>query len=103
MKTYLGVSLAAAIMALSGVASIEGVEAAPRPVAATAQPMPLTDIGAARRAHRRHRIYGPRHHRPRVYVSRPYRRYYERPSYYVPQGPTPFFPFGFGYGLDPSW
>jgi hypothetical protein len=101
MKTYLGVSLAAAIVALSGTASIEGAEAAPRSVAVHS--MALTDVGAARRAHRGHRIHRHRHHRPRVYVSGPYRSYYERPSYYVPQGPTPFFPFGFGYGLDPSW
>ena len=103
MKTYLGVSLVAAIMALSGAASVEGAEVAPRSVAATAQPMPLTDVGAVRRAQHAHRRYHHRHHRPRVYVSGPYRPYYERPSYYVPQGPTPFFPFGFGYGLDPSW
>jgi hypothetical protein len=103
MKTYLGVSFAAAIVALFGTASIEGAEAAPRSVAATTESKALTDVGAARRARHRYRIHGHRHHRPRVYVSGPYRPYYERPSYYVPQGPTPFFPFGFGYGLDPSW
>jgi hypothetical protein len=59
-----------------------------------------SDISAARRVHRGHRH---RHHRPRVYVRGPYRPYYERPTYYVPQGSAPFFPFGFGYGLDPSW
>lgn len=96
MKTYLGVSLAAAIVALSGTASIKRAEAGPRSGAVAA----LTDAGAARRAHRSHRH---RHHRPRVYVRGPYRPYYERPNYYVPQGPAPFFPFGFGYGLDPSW
>ncbi|GAB1717406.1 MAG: hypothetical protein NTAFB05_24480 [Nitrobacter sp.] len=103
MKICLGVGLAAAIMALSGAASIEGAEATPRSVAVAAHSMPLTDVGAARRAHRGHRLHGRRHHRPRVYVSGPYRPYYERPNYYVPRGPAPFFPFGFGYGLDPSW
>jgi hypothetical protein len=59
-----------------------------------------TDISARRRIHRSHRHY---HYRPRVYIRGPYQPYYGRPAYYVPQGPAPFFPFGFGYGLDPSW
>jgi hypothetical protein len=103
MKTYLGVSLAAAIVALSGAASIERAEAGSRSDAVATRSMALTDVGAARRAHRMHRRHRHRHHRPRVYVRGPYQPYYERPSYYVPQGPAPFFPFGFGYGLDPSW
>jgi hypothetical protein len=102
MKTYLGVSLAAAIVALSGAASIERAEAGVRSDAVAAS-MALTDVGAARRAHRVHRKHRDRHHRPRVYVRGPYQPYHERPYYYVPQGPAPFFPFGSGYGLDPSW
>jgi hypothetical protein len=103
MKAHLGVSLAAALVAFFGLASIERAEAASRSGADAAQSMALTDVGAARRAHHAHRRYRHRHHRPRVYVRGPYRSYYERPYYYVPQGPAPFFPFGFGYGLDPSW
>jgi hypothetical protein len=103
MKTYLGMGLAAAIMALSSVAPVGGAEAAPRSVAVAAQSMSPTDVGAARRVRRGYRIRGHRHYRPRVYVRGHYRPYYERPGYYVPRGPAPFFPFGFGYGLDPSW
>jgi hypothetical protein len=52
-----------------------------------------TEFSARRRLHR-----APRHYR--VYAP----VYYERPSYYRPyRGLPPFFPFGFGYGLDPSW
>lgn len=103
MKTYLGVSLAAAIAALSGAVLIERAEAGSRPGAVAAQSTALTDVGAAHRAHRAHRTHRDRHHRPRVYVRGPYRPYYERPHYYVPQGAAPFFPFSSGYGLDPSW
>lgn len=97
MKIYLGVSLAAAIVALSGAASIERAVAASPVIAQSAA---LTDVSAEHRVHRSHRH---RHHRPRVYVRGPYRPYYERPNYYVPQGQAPFFPFNSGYGLDPSW
>ncbi|MBS0528018.1 MAG: hypothetical protein JSS22_01325 [Proteobacteria bacterium] len=100
MKSLFGVSLAAAIVALAGMISTGRATAAPRSEAILATPVAMTDIGAARRVHhgRRHR-----HHRARVYVRGPYRPYYERPYYYVPQALPPFFPFGFGYGLDPSW
>jgi hypothetical protein len=100
MKTYLGVSLAAAIVVLSGTAFIGRAEAGQRSGPVAARSVALTDVSAAQRGHRSHRH---RHHRPRVYVRGPYRPYYQRPSYYVPQGPAPFYPFGFGYGLDPSW
>lgn len=98
MKTYLGVSLAAAIMAFCGAVSIDTATAASGSGVAATRFAASTDFSAARRAHR-----ARRHHRPRVYVRGPYRPYYERPRYYVPRGPAPFFPFGFGYGLDPSW
>lgn len=101
MKTYLGVSLAAAVVVFCGALSIETATAASGSGVATARPATSTDISAARRVHRGHRSH--RHHRPRVYVRSPYQPYYERPDYYVPRGPAPFFPFGFGYGLDPSW
>lgn len=101
MKRYWGVSLAAAIVALCGVALVESAKAAPRVGAVAAQPGTLIEVGAARRAHRAHRGY--RHQRARVYVRGPYQPYYGRPSYYAPGEVKPFFPFGFGYGLDPSW
>jgi hypothetical protein len=96
MKMYFGVSLAAAIVTLSWAASGDSAEAAIRSGTVAAQSTAATDVSAAHRSGHRHR-----HHRPRVYVHG--RHYYERPTYYVPQGPAPFFPFGFGYGLDPSW
>jgi hypothetical protein len=100
MKTHIGMSLAIAIVALLGMTSIDRAAAASRSDAATATATALTDVSAARRVHRGHRH---RHHRARVYVRGPYQPYYERPYYYVPQALPPFFPFGFGYGLDPSW
>jgi hypothetical protein len=102
MKTFLGVSFAAMFAALFVVISADRASAAAHPGIIAKSMMP-TDISAARRARHVHRGHRHRHHRPRVYVRGPYRPYYERPSYYVPQGPAPFFPFGFGYGLDPSW
>lgn len=100
MKRYLGVSLAAAIIAFCGVAFVENAKAVPRAVTA-AQPGTLIEVGASRRAHRADRGY--RHQRARVYVRGPYQPYHGRPSYYAPGEVKPFFPFGFGYGLDPSW
>lgn len=97
MKRYLGVSLAAAVVASCGMASVKSAEAALRFSVVATQPAMLTEVGAARDAHRH------RPHRARVYVRGPYQPYYGRPSYYVPRGPAPFFPFGFGYGLGPSW
>jgi hypothetical protein len=102
MKTFVGVSFAATIAVLFVVASADRASAAAGPEA-LATSAKLTDVSAARRARHVHRRHHYRHHRPRVYVRGPYRPYYERPTYYVPQGPAPFFPFGFGYGLDPSW
>ena len=102
MKTVVGVNLAALIAALLIVTSADRASAATRP-GIIAKSAPLTDVSAARRAHHAHRGHRHWRHRPRVYVRGPYRPYYERPTYYVPQGPAPFFPFGFGYGLDPSW
>jgi hypothetical protein len=102
MKTFLGVSFAAVIAALWVVVPADRASAA-APRGIVAKSTGLTDVGAARRVRHAHRRHHYRHHRPRVYVRGPYRPYYERPSYYVPQGPAPFFPFGFGYGLDPSW
>lgn len=98
MKTYLGMSLAVVIMTLSGAASVHSAEATVRARAIAAQSAAVTDVSAV---HRSGRSYRHPHHRPRVYVHG--RRYYERPAFYVPRGPAPFFPFGFGYGLDPSW
>jgi len=100
MKTHIGLSLATAIVILCGTTPIDRAVAASRSGALIATSVALTDVSAARRVHRGHRH---RHHPPRVYVRGPYRPYYERPYYYVPQGSAPFFPFGFGYGLDPSW
>ena len=102
MKTCLGVSFAAVIAALFVVISTNHASAAVhRDI--VVKSTTLTDVSAARRARHVHRGHRHRHHRPRVYVRGPYQPYYERPSYYVPQGPRPFFPFGFGYGLGPSW
>ncbi|MBB5045568.1 hypothetical protein HNR60_000297 [Rhodopseudomonas rhenobacensis] len=69
-----------------------GAEVARRPDAVSA-----TDV-SARRPARRH----VRHHRHlRRAVTSP--TYYARPTYYRPHGIAPFFPFGLGYGLEPSW
>jgi hypothetical protein len=59
-----------------------------------------TDVSARRRAHRSHRHVRrhARHHR----AHRP--MYLARPYHYRPyRGMSPFFPFGLGYGLEPSW
>jgi hypothetical protein len=102
MKRYLGVSLAAAIVASCGIALVKSAKAAPRVGAVATQPVTPTEVGSARSTHRSHHENRYTHHRARVYVRGPYRPYYGRPDYYVPR-PAPFFPFGFGYGLDPSW
>jgi hypothetical protein len=57
---------------------------------------PATDLSARRRAHRH-----VRHHRRGYRASQP--AYYARPYYYRPDGMAPFFPFRYGYGLEPSW
>jgi hypothetical protein len=107
MKTFVGVSFAAAVTALFAMATIDRATAASHVTGiGAASVTTMTDVSAARRSHRVHRVHRAhrhRHHRPRVYVRGPYRPYYERPYYYVPQGPATFFPFSSGYGLDPSW
>ena len=103
MKTFVGVSFAAAVTALFAVATIDRATASSHATGVAETSEVPTDVSAARRVHRVHRAHRHRHHRPRVYVRGPYRPYYERPYYYVPQGPAPFFPFNSGYGLDPSW
>ena len=103
MKTFAGVSFAAAVAALFVVATIDRATAASRVTGVAAIYGIPTDFSAAQRSHRVNRTHQHRHYRPRVYVRGPYRPYYERPYYYVPQGPAPFFPFNSGYGLDPSW
>jgi hypothetical protein len=102
MKKYLGVSLAAAIVASCGIALVKSAKAAPRVGAVATQPVTPTEVGSARSTHRPHQENRHRHHRARVYVRGPYRPYYGRPDYYAPR-PAPFFPYGYGYGLDPSW
>lgn len=103
MRRYLGVSLAAALVALCGMALVKSAKAVPRVGAVATQPVTMIEVSAPRRADRAHREYRHGHHRPRVYVRGPYQPYYERPYDYVPRRSAPFFPFGFGYGLDPSW
>jgi hypothetical protein len=102
MKTFVGMGFVATIAMLFVVTSADRASAAAGSEVMTTS-VKLTDVSAARRVRHAHRRHHYRHHRARVYVRSPYRPYYERPSYYVPQGPAPFFPFGFGYGLDPSW
>jgi hypothetical protein len=59
--------------------------------------VPATDLSARRRAHRHAHSYRNAY---RGYVQP---HYYARPYYYRPDGIAPFFPFRYGYGLDPSW
>lgn len=66
-------------------------------VTPTIDTVAATDLSARRRTHRHVRSY-----------RKPYRgdvqpHYYARPYYYRPDGIAPFFPFRYGYGLDPSW
>lgn len=97
MKMFIGAGLVAAAI-YAGTIGISSAASARQAGAETSHHHVSSDVSARRRIHHAHR-----RHRPRVYVRGPYRPYYQRPTYYVPQGPAPFFPFGFGYGLDPSW
>jgi len=94
MKTLIGSAIVAIALACGAPVL---ASPAPHPVMArTTDAMSATDLGA-----RRHVSRHPRHHRAARRAVRP--RYYARPTYYQPHGIAPFFPYGLGYGLEPSW
>jgi hypothetical protein len=95
MKTFVGTALVAAAVML-GSFSANPASAREPQMARAANAVDATEFSARRRYPRVHRHYRQRH----VYAP----VYYARPYYYRPyRGLSPFFPFGFGYGLDPSW
>ena len=101
MKSWLPIAIAVAALALCGSASARsGVAQAPI-VAQLSDMSAATDFSSRQRHDRRiHRHHRWRHQSRLVYQP----SYYERPTYYRPyRGLTPFFPFGLGYGLEPSW
>jgi hypothetical protein len=95
MKAWIGAALVAAAVML-GTPAVTRATAMEPQMARAANAVDATEFSARRRHHRAHRHYRQLH----VYAP----AYYARPYYYRPyRGLTPFFPFGFGYGLDPSW
>jgi hypothetical protein len=76
------------------IAAAPGLDAKVAPAAAAA---PATDFSARRRAQRHVRSTR------KAYRGHVPPRYYARPYDYRPSGVAPFFPFRYGYGLDPSW
>jgi hypothetical protein len=93
MKAWIGAALLAAALTLGAPAATPARAMQPE-VAHRADG--ATEFSARRRHQRVHRHYRQRH----VYAP----VYYARPYHYRPyRGVAPFFPFGFGYGLDPSW
>jgi len=98
MKSWTSLCGAAALMAAMLAAGNAIAAPASRvvDVAPAADRAPATDLSARRRVHRH-----VRHHRRAYRASQP--AYYARPYYYRPDGMAPFFPFRYGYGLEPSW
>ena len=102
MKAWIGAALIAVACAAPG---HRGAQAAPaatpgvRTAAAAA-----TEFSSRHRVHRhaRRHPHAPPYRRYYIYAPRGY-DYYARPYWYRPDGVAPFFPFGFGYGLGPSW
>lgn len=104
-----------AIAVVAGSAGARPAAAASPLVVAAPAANEATDFSARRRhAHvrRAHRVTVYRHRFPHE-VWRPHyhyvRYYHARPYYYWPHTPypydnlTPFFPYGLGYALEPSW
>jgi len=92
-----GAALMAAILSGGNAVAIAAPASRVLDVAPATERAPATDLSASRRAHRH-----VRHHRRGYHASKP-RSYYARPSYYRPDGMAPFFPFHYGYGMEPSW
>jgi Ni/Co efflux regulator RcnB len=98
MRSGIGLAAAAALgvalLAIGNVAATAAPASRGHGVTRSADVAVATDLSARRRAHRHHH---------RTYRVSKHPSYYARPSYYRPGGMAPFFPFHYGYGLEPSW
>ncbi|MFT4278677.1 MAG: hypothetical protein QM576_20210 [Rhodopseudomonas sp.] len=102
MRAWIGAAILAATLGVGGPAGAAS-HPAKAPGASAAQ---ATDISARqRKPHVRHRHVHrhPPPHRTYVYAPRRAYDYNAHPHWYRPDPVAPFFPFGFGWGLGPSW
>jgi hypothetical protein len=94
MNAWTGAALVAAALTLCRLTASRATALEPQ-FAGPADAWTATEFSARRRHHRVHRPYLQRHIYAPIDYARPY---HYRPHH----GVAPFFPFGFGYGLDRS-
>ncbi|WP_047307931.1 hypothetical protein [Rhodopseudomonas palustris] len=104
MRAWIGAAIMAAALGAAGPADANPSVSDQVPVVTASQP---TDVGARQRRHRveqrRHARRSPAPRRTHVYAPRGAYDYNAHPHWYRPDPVAPFFPFGFGWGLGPSW
>jgi hypothetical protein len=96
MKTLIGAAVVAGVLALAGPAAIDPAAASPKAGVHAANASKATDFSARRRYRHDYRYGYPPYYTP---------YYYARPTYYRPYpyyAAAPF-PFGFNFGMGPSW
>jgi hypothetical protein len=104
MRAWMGMAIVAVLGAAAPAAALPAPGGDQHAVTAAA----ATDVSARQRRHHAKHRHARRHPPPAyrhtyVYAPRGYYDYYARPHWYRPNAVAPFFPFGFGWGLGPSW
>jgi len=104
-QAWIAMAIAATTLAVVSPAAAHSSPVEQRPGVARAA---VTDFSARQKQPHRAHHHARRHHPPAyrrsyVYAPRGYYDYNARPHWYRPDAVAPFFPFGFGWGLGPSW
>lgn len=103
MRAWIGAAILATALGAAGPAG--AASAAPAAAPGVSAPQ-ATDVSARQRRPHAKQRYARRHPAPRrtyVYAPRRPYDYNAQPHWYRPDPVAPFFPFGFGWGLGPSW
>ncbi|PZA11567.1 hypothetical protein DNX69_16070 [Rhodopseudomonas palustris] len=103
MRAWIGATILATALGVAGPAGASPAT----PAKATGVSVPqATDVSARQRKPHAKPRHVRRHrspHRTYVYGPRGTYDYNAHPHWYRPDPVAPFFPFGYGWGLGPSW